>query len=82
VGGFSEKGRSKVMSISVKRGKTTSRPWRVTMKTPEAQIAAIRAVPAVKASVAKQANSGRIRSGLDCIVELVTSGERREIPVS
>jgi hypothetical protein len=36
----------------VKRGRTTSRPLRVAIYKPETQLATIRAVPAVEASVA------------------------------
>ena len=48
----SDSGRSNEMSISVKRGRTTSLPRRVAMYRPETQLDTIRAVPAVDASVA------------------------------
>src|SRR4029077_11804404 len=47
-----DSGRLSTISISVNRGRTTSRPRRVSMKMPEAQVETIRDPPAVEASVA------------------------------
>src|SRR5258708_34311685 len=55
-----DSGRSSEICISVKRGSTTSRPWRVTIYMPEMQLDTIRAVPAVEASVAVETRASMI----------------------
>jgi hypothetical protein len=51
------------MAISVNLGKTTSRPRRVNIKTPDVQTSTILATPAVEASVAVETRASMMRHG-------------------